>query len=238
MTTMSKPEIFARTAGYIVIDVPPVSLPTPITAARWLYTSPVVRGLLLVLIGAAISYWYHLPKQVIPDHPPIVLPVAETLEEFATRESVILSADERRKLIAVAEKILQGHFETPEAIEEEFVYQRRLAGIDSPAFNDFRAKWSAKAKEMKFEDSVEAMRSIYESLLRGLKVQAYSDFSGEPVEGFLHQVSPSNVTSLSTDEDVPVPPVILPSQTTPVIEGKPPLVQEATVQQQRIFRRR
>jgi len=208
-------------------------------------TCAVACYLVLLLIGVGIGYFVWSAPQTHEVRPtpvvPVIVPVQETLEEFAARESAMLTADERKKLIAVAEKILQGHFDTPEAIEEEFVYQRRLAGIDSPAFNDFRAKWSAKAKEMKLEDSAEAMRRIYGSLLRGLKVQAYSDFSdisGEPVEGFLSEVSPSNVTSLSTDEDVPVPPVILPSQTTPTIEGKPPLEQETETQRQRVFRRR
>ena len=100
----------------------------------------------------------------------------ETLEEFATRESEHLTADERRTLIVIAEKVLSDPFTTPSEMREAFRYERLKAGITSSAFLTFSDKWAAKVSETA-EESVESMRSIYESLLRGLKIQAYSDFS-------------------------------------------------------------
>ena len=108
----------------------------------------------------------------------VIRPITETLEEFAIRESESLTADERRKLITVTEKILTDHFTAPSAMREAFRYERLKAGIDSPAFNAFSEKWAVKAEETATE-SVEAIRSVYESLLRGLKVQAYSDVCEE-----------------------------------------------------------
>jgi len=205
---MSEQKFLTKTEGTIVIAVPPVTLPTPITAARWLYKSPAVRGLLLVLLGVALGHWYSQPASVLPDKPPTVTVQTESLEDFVARESQVLTAEERRKLIAVTEKILAEHFDEPYELREAFRYERLKAEIDSPAFAAFSENWVRETADSRrqtaAEDSVEATRSIYESLLRGLKIQAYNDFSGDPVEGFLsREVSPSNVTPLSTDGDVP-----------------------------------
>jgi len=115
---------------------------------------------------------FHLPFFVTPDKPPVVQPETESLEDFTAREAErLLTAEERIKLIAVTEMILGQHFTRPSAIEEEFRLQRRLAGINSPAFNAFADKWAAKVEKMHLEDSVETMREIYRSLLRGLQVR-------------------------------------------------------------------
>ena len=149
--------------------------------------------------------------------PTPVVTVTETLENFVAREAAALSADERGKLITVTRSILTGHFDTPSAIREEFRYQRLKAGINSPAFETFSTNWSAKVTKMKIEESVESMQEIYTALLDGLQmVKSYIDFTvephpGEPVEGFL-TVSPSNVTSDATSEDVPVSPDFLERQ--------------------------
>ena len=192
--------MLTKTAGYITVDIPPVTLPTPLTATRWLclsviqlYQSTVVRGLLLVLFGVVCGYYGNSLQRVTLDNPPIVRPVTETLESFAAREAKSLTAEERLKLITVTEKILRQHFETPSAIREEFRWERRLAGIDSPAFDTFSQKWETKV-EATVVDSVEAMRLIYESLLQGLKVQAYDALideysTGGSVEGFFTCVS-------------------------------------------------
>jgi hypothetical protein len=90
------------------------------------------------------------------------------LEEFAARESERLTADERRKLIAVTEKILAEHFTTPLAMREAFRYERLKTGLASPTFFAFSDKWATNVGETA-EDTVETTQSIYESLLRGLK---------------------------------------------------------------------
>jgi hypothetical protein len=130
------------------VRIPPTisSLLTP--------NSSIVRGLMLILLGMAIGSFGQIPFSIMPNKPPIVQPEMESLEDFAAREAErLLTADERTKLIAVAEMILEQHFTRPSAIEEEFRFQRRLAGIDSPAFNAFADKWSAKVEEMHFEDT-------------------------------------------------------------------------------------
>ena len=174
----NKQKILSRTKGTITIDIPPIPFPTPITAVRWLATNPVMRALYFVVMGIGIGHFWHSP-QVLPTIFPPVIAVTETLEAFAARESQELSADERQKLIAVTGKILADHFETPSEMREAFRYERLKVGLTSPAFMTFSEKWSAKVETMQFEDSVETMRSIYESLFRGLKVQAYSDREAE-----------------------------------------------------------
>ena len=140
-----------------------------------------------------------------------VQPESETLDVFVAREAGALTSDERRKLIAVTEKILAEQFDTPAAMREEFRFERLKAGLQSPGFEAFAERWAAKVEATKPEDSIAAMQSIYESLLRGLKIQAYSDFSGNPVEVFFHDdVSPSNVTASTADGDVSVLSDVLP----------------------------
>jgi hypothetical protein len=162
-------KIISRADGYITIDIPPVQFPTPVTAARWLVTSPVMRALLLVVIGVGIGHFWHSPPASTKISP--VITITETLEDFVARESLVLTSDERKKLMAVTQGILAEHFDTPSAIREEFRFQRLKAGLDSPAFRNFSAKWAAKIEETA-TDSVETMRSIYESLLRGLEKTA------------------------------------------------------------------
>jgi hypothetical protein len=127
-------------------------------------------AIFLLLLGVAMGYCVHIPSFLTQENPPVIRPVTETLEEFVASEARrLLTVNERTTLISVTEKILQQGFSRPSAIEEEFRFQRRLAGIDSPAFNAFSDKWAVKVEEMKFEDSVEAIRSVYLSLLRGLQ---------------------------------------------------------------------
>ena len=202
--------------------------------------SSIVRGLMLILFGVTIGAWGQIPFSIMPDKPPIVRPETESLEDFAAREAErLLTADERVKLIAVAEMILGQHFTRPSAIEEEFRFQRRLAGIDSPAFNAFVDKWAAKVEEMQFEDSVESMREIYRSLVRGLQeVKATVDGSDEPVEVF-EQSFPSNVPAEKATEEVPDSSELVPTPPPPEVEAKPPPIEEQkqTIQRQRTFRR-
>ena len=195
-----QPRIFARAEGFVTIDIPPVRLPTPPTAARWLAKNPTVRTLFILVIGIGIGTFWQSGIPLPTIRPAPVITVTETLADFVARESAIFSADERNKLIAVTRSILTGHFETPSEIREEFRYQRLKAGIVSPAFDAFSTNWSAKITEMKIEESVESMREVYRELLAGLLTPS---FSGEPVEGLLN-VSPSNVTSQVASEDVPV----------------------------------
>ena len=176
----NKQKILSRTKGTITIDIPPIPFPTPITAVRWLATNPVMRALYFVVMGIGIGHFLHSP-QALPTIFPPVITVTETLEDFVARESQGLTAEERHKLIAVTETILGIHFETPSEMREAFRYERRRSGIDSPAFTAFSEKWEKEldrrqqTADSRKKDSVEEMRSIYESLLRGLKVQAYSD---------------------------------------------------------------
>jgi hypothetical protein len=165
---------------------------------------------LLVLIGVAIGYCVHIPRFTTQDNPPAVRPATETLEEFVTREAGrLLTANERSKLITVAETILQQDFLRASAIVEEFSLQRRLAGINSPAFHAFSDKWAAKVEEMAdgrpqtAAEGVEAMRSIYESLLRGLQASSKEAAdSSEDDETLL----PSAVCNLpSSSHPTPVP---------------------------------
>jgi len=126
------------------------------------------RLLFAVLLGVAMGYCVHVPHFITQEKPPIIKPAEETLDEFVSREAGrLLTADERTKLITVAEQILQQDFTRPSAIVEEFTFQRRLAGINSPAFNAFSDKWTEKVGEMQ-PVSVEAVRQLYQSLLQGL----------------------------------------------------------------------
>ena len=215
MSMTNDPKFLTKTEGNIIIDIPPISLPTPVKAARWLSTSPAVRTLVLVLIGVAIGYngqHISVPSFI---RPAPVIAVTETLTDFVSRETESLTADEREKLIAVTKGILAQQFDTPSAMREEFLFQRLKAGIDSPAFSTFRQNWSAKVKEMKIVESVESVREVYELLLHGLQsVKSYIDFTGEP--------------EMETADDSP--------QTIAEMTDTRP--QTATVQRQRIFRRR
>jgi len=149
--------------------------------ARPFILTPVFCLLISAVILAAFVFgqyaneWKHQRKE----QQTIVRPVMETLEEFAARESEHWTADERRKLIAVTEKILSDHFTTPSAMREAFRYERLRAGIDSDAFNIFSEKWATKVEERQYDDTIEAMRSTYGALLRGLQVQAYSAWGEE-----------------------------------------------------------
>jgi hypothetical protein len=195
-------------------------------------TIVVLMGLMLFVgigIGANVS---HLP--MFKERP---APIAtETLSDFVARESQSLSADERRKLIAVTEKILAAQFETPSALREEFYYQRLKAGLhDSPGFNAFWGKWAEKVqarsreskdKSQDEDDSVESMRTIYTELLRGL-----SSFSGEPVEGFLQSSLSIIDKALAANADEPVTPGFVRIQESGDRSQEP-------VQRTRIFGRR
>jgi len=222
-TTEKDASLSPQVSGYI-----PVYIPTPSTTTRWLYQSTVVRGLLLVLLGVVVGYSGQFFVPVPQDNTPIVRPVTETLEAFVARVSETLTADERMKLIAVTEKILNEHFDTPSAIREAFRDERLLADVDSDAFNAFNAKWAIQIESMCPTDTVEAMRSIYESLLQGLKARAYNDFTGGSVEAPFDSI----IDSFATDEDEPNP---------PDIEGAlagTPVVEEETIKRTPLFRRR
>jgi len=149
--------------------------------ARPLILSPYSLLLTSALLLAAFVFWQSTSewKHQRKEQQTIVRPVTETLEAFAARESEHWTADERRKLIAVTEKILSDHFTTPSAMREAFRYERLRAGIDSDAFNIFSDKWATKVEERQYEDTIEAMRSTYGALLRGLQAQAYSALDKE-----------------------------------------------------------
>jgi hypothetical protein len=190
--------------------------------------------LLCILIGIAIGYaaLCSLPSAVFTT-PPIVQPAEESLEEFVAREAKrLLTTDEREKLIALAEKILQQDFARPSAIVEEFTFQRRIAGIDSPAFNAFSDKWAAKVETMQTE-SVEAMREIYRSLLRGLKDGRWQTADGrEDVEAKNDEEEMKYVSEDFVSESPLLPSAVcnLPSP-LPLIEEQKP-----AAQRQRLFR--
>jgi hypothetical protein len=167
-----------------------------------------MRALLFVVIGVGIGHFWYSPP-VSPKVSPVIT-LTETLESFAARESQGLTADERGKLIAVTRGILAEHFDTPSAMREEFRFQRLKAGLDSPAFGNFSAKWAAQIEETA-EDSVETMRSIYESLLRGLGKE-------------------SEVRSRETGEEV--------GQRPSIHSDSLPLTPDSSQQRQRLFRRR
>jgi len=193
---------------------------------------------LLILLGVAIGVCVHLPFSVTPDKPPIVQPETESLEDFVVREAErLLTAEERTKLIAVTEMILGLHFIRSSAIEEEFRLQRRLAGINSPAFNAFADKWAAKVEKMHLEDSIEAMREIYRSLLRGLQV---GDGRLQTADGSreLTEVPAAGETPETATEDVPDSSKLLPSPPILEVEAKPPSVgkQRPAIPRQRLFR--
>ena len=216
----NKQKILSRAKGTITIDIPPIPFPTPITAARWLATNPVMRALYFVVMGIGIGYFWHSPQALPTIFPVPVITITETLEAFVARESQGLTAGERHKLIVVTETILREHFDTPSEMREAFRYERRKAGIDSPAFTVFSEKWEKELDRRRQttdgsreEDSVEAMRAIYESLVRGLQatfsflpsaVCELPSLPDEPVEGFV--ASPSNVTPFVSGGDVPVSP--------------------------------
>jgi hypothetical protein len=212
-----KQQILSKSGGYITIDIPPIPFPTPVTAARWFATNPAMRALYFVIMGIGIGYFGHVPSALPKIFPPPVITVTETLEDFVARESQGLTADERLKLMAVIELVLAEHFDTPSAIREKFRYERRKAGIDSPAFTAFNEKLQKElgVRSQELEESVEGMQRVYESLLQGLQSKTPNfylltpNFSlrGEPVEGFV--CLPSNVSPNDLGGDVPVsPPVV------------------------------
>jgi hypothetical protein len=139
-----------RTEGCITVDIPPITIPTPAKAARWLGTSPAVWVLFYIVIGFGIGYFVHHsplvpipPVPVVPPVPPV--PSVETLVDFIAKESKALTDGERRKLITVTETILAQHFDTSSALREEFYYLRLKAGLhDSPGFNTFWNKVADK----------------------------------------------------------------------------------------------
>jgi len=170
------PKVMTRAKGSITIDIPPVTLPTPAAIVRRLTASPIVWYSMMLLIGFAAGYaWHARPATVQPDP---VITVTETLADFAARESTVLSAEERQKLIAVTTAVLGGHYETPADIREEFRFQRLKAGIHSPVYLTFSDRWATKVTEMNMVDSVESMRDIYKELLYGLQtVKSYIDLT-------------------------------------------------------------
>ena len=177
---MSEQKLLSKTDGFITIDIPPIPLPTPMMAARWFMTNPVIRALFFVAMGVGMGHLWYSPSTSPKVHPAPVITVTETLADFAARESQGLTNDEREKLIAVTELILDDHFDTPSAIREEFRFQRLKAGLDSPAFRNFSAKWESRLEEMAIDETVESMRRCYEALLYGLQsVQSYVDVSIE-----------------------------------------------------------
>ena len=236
----NKQKILSRAEGTITIDIPPIQLPTPVKAARWCVTNPVMQALFFMAIGVGIGHGWHstLPKV----SPAPVITVTETgstgtLADFVARESQGLTASERQKLIAVTETILRGHFDTPSEMREAFRYERRKARIESLAFNAFNDKWTAKIEGMA-EESVEAMRLIYESLLRGLS-PAVSYFgepatlepaTPEPVEGC---ILPSNVTPIVSGGDVPVSPNVLGGMVDESAESLPTVRRPPSLQRRR-----
>jgi hypothetical protein len=133
-------------------------------------------GLFFILIGVGIGYFGGNLFLSVLKHPPApVVVVTDSLADFVARESASLPADERGKLITVVETILTHHFDTPSEIREEFRYQRLRAGIDSPAFHSFSAKWTAEigVRGEGREDSIDFMREVYQELLTGLQAGEY-----------------------------------------------------------------
>ena len=221
----SKPE------GFYVL---PVYVPTLRTVTRWL-TSQTVLYLVLLLVGVGIGHFY----QTIPRRPDVrpapVKNETESLNDFVAREAErLLTTDERVKLIAVTEKILGQDFTRPSAMAEEFTFQRRLAGIDSPAFNAFSDKWAAKVGDMQAE-SVESMRNLYQLLLQGLEGgrQQTADGSAE-IEVANQEEREDNNVPMTDDATTSSPPQSAAcnlSSCTPRVENPKP-----AVQRQRLFR--
>ena len=166
---MNEQKVISRANGYITIDIPSVQLPTPVTAARWFATNPIMRALFFMVVGIGIGHFWHSPA--LPKVSPVpVVTITETLDDFVARESQVLTADERKALIAVTQKILEEHFDTSSAIREEFRFQRLLqTELDSPIFRNFSATWESRLEEMNIGDTVESMRQCYEALLHGLQ---------------------------------------------------------------------
>ena len=202
----------------------------------------IMLAVVAFVFGQYTATWRH-QRQTPP--PVTVQPETETLESFVARESQSLSAAERQKLIAVAETILNVHFDTPAEIREAFRYERRKTGIDSPAFDAFVEKWTEKVESMNVEENVDAVRQVYESLLSGLR--SFNDISGVPVEGFFSIASPSNVTP-THNGDVPVSSDVLPVlptedhkiSTNPIVDHETALREPQIIetQQRRAFLRR
>jgi hypothetical protein len=224
-------KFLTRTEGYYKIDIPPAYVPTMVTTYQWFVTSPAVRVLFYIILGIVIGQSVAPMLQTLRTVP--VVPAVETLESFVARESQTLTAGERKTLITVTEKILGGNFETPSALREEFYFQRLKAGLqDSANFVSFWEKFVAKVG-VPAEDNLESTRSVYESLLRGLKVQAYNDISGEPVESLFPLDHQTHVHGA----DEPVSPSIL-EESSQESEDRSQELAKIQVQRQRIFRRR
>ena len=83
-------------------------------------TNPVIRALFFVAIGIGIGHLWYSPSTPPKVHPVPMITVMEMLADFVARESQGLTTDEREKLIAVTELILDEHFDTPKAIREVF----------------------------------------------------------------------------------------------------------------------
>jgi hypothetical protein len=196
-----KPQFLSRTTGYITVDIPPITIPTPAKAARWLATSPAVRVVLYILLGVIIWQYVNYVPPVSKERP---APATETLSDFVDRESKSLSADERKKLIAATEKILTKDFDTPSALREEFYYQRLKSGLhDSPDFNTFWDKVADKVQKTADGrqqtaaegENVEFMREVYRELLRGLQ-----DNRWQTADGSLQQMAVEMTDGLETVE--------------------------------------
>ena len=187
--TSAPPKVITKANGFITVNIPPVTLPTPAAIARRLKTSPIVRYSLILLIGFAAGYaWHARPAMPTVQPIPVITVTEESLADFVARESMVLSAEERQKLIAVTQGILAEHFDTPSALREEFRFQRLKAGLDSPAFHNFSEQWEKRIEESEVrsqEDSVDFMREAFRKLLAGL--QESEERSQETEEGVRSQ---------------------------------------------------
>ncbi|MCL2004964.1 MAG: hypothetical protein FWG73_02260 [Planctomycetaceae bacterium] len=231
-TSKNKTKSLSKPEGFYVL---PVYVPTLQTATKWL-TSQAVLYLVLLIAGVGMGlcwqgFWqFNIQPTVRPA--PVNIET-ESLEDFVAREAErLLTTDERTKLIAVAEKILHQDFTRPSAIVEEFSFQRRLAGINSPAFNAFSDKWAEKVETMKTEN-VESMRQVYQSLLQGLERSQEREVRS--------QEGQDDVSLIADDNREDSEAILLPPDSyilTPDTEEKPPQVekQKQTVQRQRLFR--
>ena len=176
-------------------------------SAKNFFVEVVYFVIVSILLFVAFMFGQYANERKHQDLPTVTVQ-SETLESFVARESQSLTADEREKLTAVADTILNAPSDTPAEMREAFRYERRKAGIDSPAFNAFVEKWTAKVESMSIEENVEAVRQVYESLLAGL--HSFKDIPGEPVS----------------------------SDIVPTEAKTPPPTSETTSTQNRIFRRR
>jgi hypothetical protein len=228
------PPVVSRTDGYITVDIPPLPIPTPAKVCQWVakiyqwaWDRQIPSIFLCVSIGFVAGLCSRQHNTTEPPPNPVVVPEVvpkvETLENFVTRESKVLTADQRKKLIGITETILSSNYYTPSALREDFHFRRVQAGLhDSPGFNAFWKNWADKVTELKVEESVESMQDVYTSLLHGLQLP------GEPVGAF--SIFYPDQPHVHDGADEPVPPDIKPVQPPPVQDSPP-------VQRQRPFRR-